>query len=343
MSLQFAPFAHAIMKGFDKIIIPSSVDIDLTNVCNQDCFYCNSAEFRQKVPVQKKYTEYIHLLDKLATWRSHSPNSHGDLHTVTFPGGGEPTVLPGYEKVIEHTIDLGYLTSLTTNGTKLEKLIENVSIEKIKKMGWIGIDMDAGSQELYEKIRRSLTRNSLFQQVVTNATELCAIGARVDIKILINQYNDDPMAIKDIFYLVKHIGARMIYFRPSVINGQLHNISDATRQAIGIYRNETGVNCKINDAKRLDRNYKKCHQMFLFPVFCADGNIYTCCENKGNPLFNIGAWDKEDFRDLWQGPRHFEIYEKTRVEFCQPCRPNIHNIRIQEILNDRSKLESLYL
>ena len=29
-------------------VLPSAIDIDLTNVCNQDCFYCNSADFRAK-------------------------------------------------------------------------------------------------------------------------------------------------------------------------------------------------------------------------------------------------------------------------------------------------------
>lgn len=340
---QFAPFAHWLIKRDAKKIIPTSVDIDLTNVCNQDCFYCNSAEFRQRVPVQKKYTEYIDLIDKLSTWRHHSPDSHGDLHTVTFPGGGEPTVLPSYEKVIEHTVDCGFLTSLTTNGSKLDRLIENVHVNKIKKMGWIGIDLDAGSQELYEQIRHSLTRESLFQRVVDNATELAAMGANVDIKILLNQFNDNHAAIKDIFMLVKKINARMIYFRPAVINGALWQVSDDTRLQIKHMSEQTGVAYKLNDAKSLPRIYKKCHQMFLFPVFCADGKIYTCCENKGNPLFAIGSWDQNDFRDIWMGQAHMDVYEKTRVEFCQPCRPNLHNNRIQEILDDPRKLESLYL
>ena len=114
------------MKNKDSMsIIPSQVDIDLTNICNQDCFYCNSAEHRKKSPVQKHYLEYINLLDKLAGWRAHTPNSVGTLHTITYPGGGEPTLLPGYEKVLEHTIDLGFLTSITTNGTQLDKLIKN--------------------------------------------------------------------------------------------------------------------------------------------------------------------------------------------------------------------------
>ena len=131
---QFAEVVHWMQNKDTMKILPAQVDIDLTNVCNQDCYYCNSAEFRARVPVQKKYTEYISLLDKLATWRSHSPRSYGTTHTITYPGGGEPTVLVNYERVIEHTIDLGFLTSITTNGSNLDKLLENVAVDKLKKI-----------------------------------------------------------------------------------------------------------------------------------------------------------------------------------------------------------------
>ena len=83
--------------------------------------------------------------------------------------------------------------------------------------------------------------------------------------------------------------------------------------------------------------------MYHFPMFCADGKVYTCCENKGNPQFALGSWDTGDFRDLWLTKRHHDIYQKTNVAFCQPCRPNVTNINIQNILDDYKKIEALYL
>jgi sulfatase maturation enzyme AslB (radical SAM superfamily) len=103
-----AEIVHWMKNKETHAILPAHIDIDLTNICNQDCFYCNSAEHRRASPVQKRYTEYIDLLNKLATWREYTPKSFGTLHTITFPGGGEPTLLPGYEHVLEHTIDLGF-------------------------------------------------------------------------------------------------------------------------------------------------------------------------------------------------------------------------------------------
>ena len=102
------------------------------------------------------------------------------------------------------------------------------------------------------------------------------------------------------------------------------------------------VPVKLNQTKALERNYRRCHQMYQFPVFCADGEIYTCCDNKGNPRFSLGAWDSGDFRDLWLSPRHHEIYNTVDTAFCPHCRPNWHNIEIQRIISEPALLEQLY-
>ena len=340
---QYAELVHW-MKNQDSMgILPAQVDIDLTNVCNQDCYYCNSAEFRQRVPVQKKYTEYIDLLDKLAGWRSHSPRSYGTTHTITYPGGGEPTVLTGYEHVIEHTIDLGFLCSITTNGSNLDRLLDTVPVEKLRKLAWIGIDIDAGTEDLYEKIRRSLTSKSLFTKVCDNAHGLIQAGVNVDFKALLNPLNDNDEAMNDLFALVSRLRGRMLYLRPVIINNEAYPITQQTIDRLERFGKAYNVSYWANQNKTLPRNYKKCHQMFHFPVFCADGKIYICCENKGNPNFELTTWDSGDFRDDWLNKRHWEIYHRTRVEFCQPCRPNINNIHIQNIMDNPKDIERLYL
>lgn len=340
---QFAEVVHWMNNKGSMKILPAQVDIDLTNVCNQDCYYCNSAEFRASEPVQKKYTEYISLLDKIAGWRAHSPNSYGTTHTITYPGGGEPTVLVGYEKVIEHTIDLGFFGSITTNGSNLNKLLESVPVAKLQKLAWIGIDIDAGTEDLYEQIRRSLTAKSLFNKVCENAKNLIDVGVNVDFKCLINPLNDNYEAMDDLFALVKRIGGRMLYFRPVIVNDRAHPLTDTTLTMLKHLSEKHQLPYWVNTNKTLERNYKRCHQMYHFPVFCANGKIYVCCEGKGNPHFELGNWDRDDFRDIWLSDRHHEIYNKTNVGLCKPCRPNINNIQIQNIINNPKNLETMYL
>jgi sulfatase maturation enzyme AslB (radical SAM superfamily) len=338
-----AELVHWMQNKHSKILLPAQVDVDLTNICNQDCYYCNSADHRAAAPVQKRYTEYISLLDKLAGWRAHSPDSYGTTHTITYPGGGEPTVLPGYEHVIEHTIDLGFFTSITTNGSKLDRLLDSVPVEKLRKLAWIGIDIDAGTETLYEQIRRSLTSKSLFSRVKENASELVKAGVNVDFKCLINPYNYHKQAIDDLFTYVHEIKGRMLYFRPVIYQGQAHIIGPDIKTWIKEASDRTGIAYRINENKTQPRKYKRCHQLYHFPVFCADGYLYLCCDNKGNHDFSIGRWDQDDFRDTWMSDVHHSLYNKINVAFCQPCRPNQTNNMIQDILDDPKKMEVLYL
>ena len=338
---QHAEIVHW-MKNKEIInILPAQVDMDLTNICNQDCFYCNSFDHRKARPNQKKYTEYMDVLDKLATWRAHMPSSFGTTHTITYSGGGEPTLLPGYEKIIERTIDLGFLTSIITNGSHLNDLIDNVSLEKIKKISWIGIDIDAGTKDKYEEIRHSLTKESLFDRVIDNATSLVKIGATVDFKALVNELNCDPQSLTDLFIISKKVGVRLLYLRPVLTNGVAYDFSSMI-PLINELSLSYQVPVKLSLTKHLPRNYNRCHQMYQFPVFCADGEIYTCCDNKGNPRFSLGRWDTGDFRDLWLSKRHDDIYNSTNTKLCPHCRPNIQNIGIQNILDDPSQLEQLF-
>lgn len=330
------------MHNPNLILLPAQVDIDLTNICNQDCYYCNSADHRSKSPVQKDYKEYIALLDQLAGWRAHSPRSYGTTHTITYPGGGEPTVLTNYENVIEHTIDLGFLTSITTNGTKLHKLLDKVSVQKLQKIAWIGIDIDAGSEDLYEEIRHSLGGASWFQQVKSNTRAFTDRGINVDLKCLVNPFNDNQQAVDDIFKYAKDVNARSLHIRPVIYNNQAHPISHEYKNWCVQASSKTGVAYRINTSKNEPRKYTKCHQMYHFPVFCADGTVYVCCDHKGVPEFELCRWDTEDFRDKWMNERHHQIYNQTIVDLCKPCRPNATNNRIQDILDSPQMIEVLY-
>lgn len=340
MKNQYAQYAKWFLKP-EQTPIPASVDIDLTNVCNQDCFYCNSAEFRASVPVQKKWSDYITLLDQLKEWGSR-PNTLGTLNTITYTGGGEPTVLPGYEKVLEHTLDLGFMTAMITNGSRLDQMIEKMPPEKIRDISWIGIDIDAGNEETYEQIRRSLTKTSVFERAVDNAARLVKSGARVDFKVLLTDLNTDEKNLRDIFAMTRDTGVRQLYFRPLILDNRAWQLTESTEQLINDIASEYGVDYRINKNKYKPRNYKRCHAMYAFPVFCADGGVYLCCEGKGQERFKLCNWDTEDFRDHWNGSRHREIYENIRVEFCHPCRPNQHNIEIENIIKDPNQLEQLF-
>ena len=335
---QYAEVVHW-MNSVNTAILPASVDIDMTNHCNQDCYYCESSDFRQAQPTAQGLDQYLTLIQRLATWRAHTPRSTGSLHSICFSGGGEPTLYKGYEQVIESAIDAGFLTSMITNGTNLSPLINRVSVEKLQRMAWIGVDIDAGNQHTYEQIRRT-QGHSIFDRVQRSVSALVACGVRVDLKILVSEYNSTESELRDIFALAQRLRVRSVYFRPTVINGVPFDYRPQW-ELIEKLSNEYAVVIKNTFKKFEPRTYNRCHQMYQFVIFCADGKMYTCCENKGQDRFAIGSWIEGDFRDLWLGQQHHAIYQGVNTQLCPPCRSHHHNLAIQRIIDDPEQLETL--
>ncbi len=313
-------------------VVPSRVDIDLTNVCNQDCFYCNSADFRGKYTVGGSTECYIDLIDKLSAW----DNNTGSIREIVFTGGGEPTVHKDYHKVIEHCIDKNFTVQMITNGSKLHKLVDSLPEEKIKKIKWIGVDIDSAIPETYESIRRSLTKRSLFSRVKETVKKATKRGFTVDIKSLLMARNTSDVELQALFKFVKDTGANKLHIRPfcDYENNNVFEVTPQMQEKIENYSEEFNVPYTLNLARSEPRRYTKCHQMFLYPIFASNGELYVCCEGRGQKKFVLGNWMKNDVRDLWFSQKHKEIYAKTDVSLCPPCTPNKWNNKIQDLIDN---------
>ncbi|GEA11826.1 radical SAM protein [Alteromonas sp. KUL49] len=319
--------------------IPQSVEIDLTNSCNQDCSYCNTADFRAKTPDQTKIHHYHKLIEQLVKWGYTSGN--GSVKTITFVGGGEPTVRKGYEYVVEQAIDSGFLTSIVTNGSYLDRL-SNLPDETIKQLSWVGIDIDSGDPNVYESVRRSKTKG-LYDKVKDNVRWLTSINNRVDVKVLLHPETVSYESLSKTFEYGKVVGARMLYFRIAVLKDGIFIPPESTYKIIEDLSLKFGVKAKVNKTRLISRNYKKCHALFMLPVFCSDGNVYMCCENRGNPNFSLGSWVDGDFWEKWGEQEHKKMYNDIDVKLCQPCRPHVHNIKVEESLVNHDYHQELFL
>jgi MoaA/NifB/PqqE/SkfB family radical SAM enzyme len=318
-------------------ILPWQIDLDTTNICNQACYYCNTEQFRNDLPVYQSVEQYLKLIDRLHTWRQYDSNVIGTLSNVIFTGGGEPTLLPGYEVLLEDVIDKGYVAAMNTNGTKLHRVLD-ISTDKLKRMAYLGLDIDSGNPETYELIRKSKMSESPFNRVKETAKELCSRGVPLDIKILLMEQNTTEIELNSIFQYAKDVGARLVHLRPMVLNGHSYVLTEQVAELIKTISYKYGIKADFALGRYEERQYKRCHQFFLFPSFCADGNIYLCCEYKGREDTKLGSWLTDDFRDLWCSDRHKEIYNNFLTSFCKPCRPNTTNNKIQYSLTNYSQV-----
>ena len=313
-------------------VIPSRLDIDLTNVCNQDCFYCNSAEFRRKALVSGRTEFYYKLFDNLSTWKKQMPDFTGTIHEIVFTGGGEPTVHKDFHKIVEYAIDKGFMCQIITNASKLQKLIDNLPVEKIKNIRWIGVDIDAGNEDTYEKIRKSLTKRSLFSKVFQTVKNATKKGYVCDIKSLLMEENTTEEELTALFEFVKNTNANKLHLRP-LCDYEKQTTFDVTTKIQTLLKQlsvKYNIKYSLHLARSEPRTYNKCHQMFLYPIICANGEIIVCCEGRGQKKFVLGNWVREDIRELWFSKKHWQIYNDIDVHQCPPCTPNKWNNEIQQ-------------
>lgn len=334
---QYQLISRWIQGNIPSKILPWQIDLDTTNICNQACYYCNTEQFRNDLPVYQSVEQYSKLIDRLHTWRQYDSNVIGTLSNVIFSGGGEPTLLPGYEDLLEDVIDKGYVAAMNTNGTKLHKIL-TIGTDKLKRMAYVGLDIDSGNPDTYELIRKSKMTDSPFDRVKETAKELGSRGVPLDIKALLMPENTSQLEINSIFEYARDVEARAVHLRPMVLNGHSFMMNDEVASRIKTASEFYGIKSDVSLGRYDAREYKRCHQMFLFPSFCADGNIYLCCEYKGREDTKLGSWIDDDFRDIWCSDKHKEIYNNFITSFCKPCRPNSTNNKIQSAMNDYSQV-----
>jgi MoaA/NifB/PqqE/SkfB family radical SAM enzyme len=88
--------------------------------------------------------------------------------------GGEPTIRDDYLEIIEHAKKLGFLTYLSTVGTKFIEHLDTLD----QSLDWIGLPIDGIDHETNSGIRSFLMRNQhetikkIFEHLSNNPTSI---------------------------------------------------------------------------------------------------------------------------------------------------------------------------
>lgn len=144
---------------------PISLELDLTNLCNQRCVHCCRASSPQvRVDLELSTREWLRLLDEAAEI---------GVDEVSFLGG-EPTLHP-------HLIELAYFArkrgihqlNLATNALSLSEELVEVAAALFT---YIQVSLHGARAETHEAIVR---HPGAFERVVHNVSRLKAHGARV--------------------------------------------------------------------------------------------------------------------------------------------------------------------
>jgi len=237
---------NPIMHG-DKII-PYHVQLYPTNVCNLNCSFCSCANRNRKETLSLEDIKRV-MSDAISL----------GCKAVTISGGGEPTLHPQINKILEFLIINKISVGMATNGISLSNVDKNL----LDSVTWCRISHSDDR-----------TFNPPYRNVLLNIIEQCkyvdwgfsyVVTANLNKDTLINiikTAND---------YNFTHV--RLVSDLLDLDSTQsMKNIKELLQKE------------HINDSlviyqgrKEFTKGTKKCLISLLKPVINADGNIYPCC------------------------------------------------------------------
>jgi anaerobic magnesium-protoporphyrin IX monomethyl ester cyclase len=137
---------------------PHTVQIDLTDHCNNNCLacWCNSpllSEERRQRP--KESIDLKRIKDLISELKGMG------LAEIYFSGGGEPFMYPGILEVIGHAKGLGISCSINTNFTLVDKRIIDSLIEM--KVDHLTVSVWAGSADVYKALHPNCRENEFYR------------------------------------------------------------------------------------------------------------------------------------------------------------------------------------
>lgn len=178
-----------------------TVYIDVTNVCNLKCYYCNkTTERNEKNTSFMSMTNYKNILDTIVSKTS-------DNLPILYITGGEPLLHPNIIEMLHYAHFKGFKIFLWTNGT----VVTEENIDRLKEYcNSIIVSIDGSNSLINDAIRGSGT----FDKII----ETCKILQDNKVPFLLsstpNKKNTDDLT--KIYSLAYNLGARGFFLNEPI-------------------------------------------------------------------------------------------------------------------------------
>ena len=289
---------------------PITMELDLTNRCNNNCPKCIG--FRQP---QVDLENPKRIIKEIARF---------GIKGLIFTGGGEPTLHPEFVNCVQYARILGLDVGVISNGLTLTKEISRA----IKPYCvWIRVSLDADSQEMYEKTHGI---KDAFEIVCKNIKSLANIGGNATIGVGYLTGKETIKGMLKATKLCKRMKVDYIQFRPfhndfTLIDEELKKCQKIATKEFQVLYSKHKYDCmRIKD---FGRDYERCYGQQFASVIAATGKMYLCCHFRGMEKYCLGDLNKQSLAEIWNSRRRWQAIKNIgHFEDCVPlCRCNSMN------------------
>lgn len=150
-----------------------SVNFHIYKPCNATCRFC-FATFRDVIG-HLPLPEALNVLDALRS---------AGAEKINF-AGGEPTLHPHVGQLVAHARGLGLVTSVVTNGARLDRLLD----DHAEDLDWVGLSVDSGNEAVETALGRG--RSGHVATAIALAGRCRAAFVRVKLNTVVSALNWD--------------------------------------------------------------------------------------------------------------------------------------------------------
>lgn len=294
---------------------PIRASLDLTNVCNHACPWCEPLAYREESMRDRNHTLRaslaIETLDELAEF---------GCKTINFSGGGEPTCHPYFGGILKHAAQLKMRTWVVTNGQLMHKWFDGLLLAD-----HIRISLDASNALEHKQMHAS--HGDDFEKVCENIVELCkrrtTAAPEVGIAYIVADCNSSGESIRRLLEFADSAHVNFVHFRPlseqtptRFTEPWIQVASTIERIAKDFIAVDVFPLAKRGSDVFLQREFESCYSALTNAVIGANGDIQACCDQRGIVFGNI---NQQSFRSIWLGAKHREIAAKINPKLCTLC------------------------
>ncbi|HEU4507282.1 MAG TPA: radical SAM protein [Pyrinomonadaceae bacterium] len=302
-----------------------NLEINPVNTCNQSCTWCTYGYLHDRREAMNTETILALLRDA----------SELGVKSVTWTGGGEPTVFKQLPEVIEAAAQYKFRQGINTNGSLLTGQLIDLFTQHFS---YVRFSVDAGSPEVYSRTHQ--VRFGSFARVTGNIAALVNKRNATESPLTIGfSFLVDNSNVSDLLAaarLAKSIGVDYFQLKPIVnyieSNEQFSASSSMWKemesQMDEVFALEDDhyqvrfLGHKFEDIKLQEkyygRTYDQCRGNEVLATVGADASVDVCCAYKGMKDWSFGNLTEKSFKEIWEGEQRRRVLERIDVTKCPP-------------------------
>lgn len=316
---------------------PIRASIDLTNLCNHACPWCEPLEFRAETIKDANHTldisTVLEVLTDLAAM---------DCKALYLSGGGEPLLHPHFGSILRFAHKHGMRTWVVTNGRFIDKWINDI----LSYADHIRISLDASTEAEHAEMHG---REREFVPVLENLVKLAyARGENrkpeIGVSYILAACNSNVDNIVTLCEELDSCGVDFMHFRPlsepTLQRGSrdIQATMERIEREVKPQRMKVYVLGKRGREVFEKRDFDKCYSALTIAVISANGDLVACCDERGQVFGNVRA---QSFKSLWLNATHRRLAEKIVPQFCQRCLQCGYNSAVERFVVKNEALPEL--